>query len=65
MLAAEAAVCSIGVDEVAKVASSYTSIKEYVQPAQLVDLAFVRRQPSRRDDLGQPLSVCGDAKMLS
>ena len=47
-----------------KLAFSFTSIKSYVTPEQLADLALFTASPRGRTISGQSLSVCGDTNML-
>ncbi|WP_436644397.1 SDR family oxidoreductase [Microbaculum sp. FT89] len=46
-------------------AFSYTSIKQYVQPAQIADQILFVTSPRGRTISGQALSVCGDSRMLA
>lgn len=50
--------------EMEKLAFSFTSIKEYVSPEALADLAVFVASPGGRFISGQALSVCGDTNML-
>ena len=47
-----------------RLAFSYSSLKEYVTPQQLADVAMFAASPRGRMISGQALSVCGDTNML-
>lgn len=64
VLDAKAKARGIAFDEMEKLAFSYTSIKDYVTPEQLADLALFIASPRGRTVSGQSLSVCGDTNML-
>jgi NAD(P)-dependent dehydrogenase (short-subunit alcohol dehydrogenase family) len=64
VLQAKAQARGISFEEMERIAFSYTSIKEYVTPEQLADLAVFVASPRGRLISGQALSVCGDTGML-
>ncbi len=64
VLEAKAQARRIDFEEMEKLAFSYTSIKSYVTPEQLADLALFTASPRGRTISGQSLSVCGDTNML-
>ena len=64
VLDAKAQARGIAFEEMEKLAFSYTSIKSYVTPEQLADLALFTSSPRGRTISGQSLSVCGDTNML-
>ena len=64
VLSAKAEARGISFEEMEKITFSYTSIKEYVTPEQLADLALFTASPRARTISGQSLSVCGDTNML-
>jgi NAD(P)-dependent dehydrogenase (short-subunit alcohol dehydrogenase family) len=64
VLQAKAQARGISFEEVERLAFSYTSIKEYVTPEHLADLAVFVASPRGRLMSGQALSVCGDTGML-
>ncbi len=64
VLEAKARARGISFDEMERLAFSYTSIKEYVTPEALADLAVFVASPRGRFISGQALSVCGDTNML-
>ncbi len=64
VLEAKAAARGISFGEMEELALSYTSLKEYVTPRQLADLAVFVASPLGRTISGQALSVCGDTNML-
>ena len=64
VLSAKAKARGISFEEMEALAFSYTSIKEYVTPEQLADLALFTASPRGRTISGQSLSVCGDTNML-
>lgn len=64
VLTAKAQARGISFDEMERMAFSYTSLKEYVTPQQLADLAVFVASPRGRMISGQALSVCGDTQML-
>ncbi|MEZ5661265.1 MAG: SDR family oxidoreductase [Burkholderiaceae bacterium] len=51
-------------EQMEEMAFSYTSIKEYVSPEQLADMAVFTASTRARTISGQSLSVCGDTGML-
>jgi len=65
VLQAKANARSLSFEEMEKLAFSFTSLKEYVTPQQLADLAVFVASPRGRTISGQSLSVCGDTNMLS
>ena len=65
VLSAKAQARGISFEEMEQRAFSFTSIKEYVTPEQLADLALFTASPRGRTLSGQSLSVCGDTNMLS
>ena len=65
VLDAKAKARGVSYEEMEKIAFSYTSIKEYVTPQQLADLAVFVASPRGRSMSGQSLSVCGDTNMLA
>ncbi|MGE5094605.1 MAG: SDR family oxidoreductase [Betaproteobacteria bacterium] len=65
VLTAKAKARGVPFGEMERIAFSYTSIKEYVTPQQLADLAVFVASPRARTISGQALSVCGDTNMLS
>jgi NAD(P)-dependent dehydrogenase (short-subunit alcohol dehydrogenase family) len=64
VLAAKAEARGIAFEEMERHAFSFTSLKEYVTPQQLADLAVFVASPKGRTISGQALSVCGDTNML-
>lgn len=64
VLSAKAAARGVSFEAMEALAFSYTSIKEYVTPQQLADLALFVASPRGRMISGQSLSVCGDTQML-
>lgn len=64
VLTAKAEARGISFEEMESLAFSYTSLKEYVTPAQLADLVVFVASPRGRMISGQALSVCGDTNML-
>jgi NAD(P)-dependent dehydrogenase (short-subunit alcohol dehydrogenase family) len=64
VLTAKAQARGISFEEMERLAFSYTSLKEYVTPQQLADLAVFVASPRGRMISGQALSVCGDTGML-
>jgi hypothetical protein len=64
VLTAKAQARGISFDEMEALVFSYTSIKEYVTPQQLADLAVFVASPRGKTISGQSLSVCGDTQML-
>lgn len=64
VLTAKAKARGISFDEMERIAFSGTSLKEYVTPQQLADLAVFVASPRGRTISGQALSVCGDTQML-
>jgi NAD(P)-dependent dehydrogenase (short-subunit alcohol dehydrogenase family) len=64
VLEAKAKVRGISFEEMERTAFSFTSIREYVTPRQLADLAVFVASPRARTISGQALSVCGDTNML-
>src|SRR5512142_1315032 len=64
VLTAKAKARGVSFEEMERIAFSYTSIKEYVTPQQLADLAVFVASPRGRMISGQALSVCGDTSML-
>ena len=65
VLGAKAQARGVSFEEMEKIAFSYTSLKEYVTPQQLADLAAFVASPRGRMISGQSLSVCGDTNMLA
>ena len=65
VLEAKASARGIAFEEMERLAFSHTSIKSYVTPQQLADLAVFAASPRARTISGQSLSVCGDTNMLS
>jgi len=65
VLAAKAQARGIPFEEMEKLAFSYSSLKEYVTPQQLADLAVFVASPRGRMISGQALSVDGDTNMLA
>ena len=65
VLSAKAEARGLSYEQVEALAFSLTSIKEYVTPQQLADLALFAASPRGRTLSGQSLSVCGDTNMLS
>ena len=53
------------IEEMEKLALSFTSLKEYVTPQQLADLVAFVASPRGKTISGQALSVCGDTNMLA
>lgn len=64
VLTAKARARGIPFEEMERIAFSYTSIKAYVPPEALADLAVFVASPRGRMVSGQALSVCGDTNML-
>ena len=64
VLAAKAKARGISFEEMEKLVFSYSSLKEYVTPQQLADLAVFVASPRGRMISGQALSVDGDTNML-
>lgn len=64
VLRAKAQARGIALEEMERLAFSYTSIKEYVSADQLADLVVFVASPRGRMISGQALSVCGDTGML-
>lgn len=64
VLTAKAQARGVTFEEMERIAFSYTSIKEYVPPEALADLAVFVASPRGRMISGQALSVCGDTNML-
>lgn len=64
VLEAKAQARGISFDEMEQLAFSFTSIKEYVTPEALAELAVFVASPHGRFISGQALSVCGDTNML-
>jgi NAD(P)-dependent dehydrogenase (short-subunit alcohol dehydrogenase family) len=64
VLTAKAQARGISFEEMESTALSFTSLKEYVTPQQLADLAVFIASPRGRTTSGQALSVCGDTGML-
>ena len=64
VLEAKAQARGITFEEMEQLAFSFTSIKEYVTPDALADLAVFVASPRGRFISGQALSVCGDTNML-
>jgi len=64
VLTAKAEARGIAFEEMEKLVLSYSSIKEYVTPQQLADLAVFVASPRARMISGQALSVDGDTNML-
>ncbi len=65
VLTAKAEARGVSFEEMEKTALSFTSLKEYVTPAQLADLVVFAASPRGRTISGQALSVCGDTNMLA
>ena len=65
VLQAKAQARGLSLEEMERLAFSYTSIKEYVTPEHLADLVVFVASPRGRMISGQALSVCGDTGMLS
>lgn len=64
VLTAKAKARGISFEEMEKLVFSYSSLKEYVTPQQLADLAVFVASPRGRMISGQALSVDGDTNML-
>jgi NAD(P)-dependent dehydrogenase (short-subunit alcohol dehydrogenase family) len=64
VLTAKAKARGVSFEEMERIVFSYTSIKEYVTPQQLADLAVFIASPRGKTISGQALSVCGDTQML-
>jgi NAD(P)-dependent dehydrogenase (short-subunit alcohol dehydrogenase family) len=64
VLQAKAQARGISFEEMERLAFSFTSIKDYVTPEALADLAVFVASPRGRFISGQALSVCGDTNML-
>jgi NAD(P)-dependent dehydrogenase (short-subunit alcohol dehydrogenase family) len=64
VLEAKARARGITFEEMERLAFSYSSLKEYVTPQQLADVAMFAASPRGRMISGQALSVCGDTNML-
>jgi NAD(P)-dependent dehydrogenase (short-subunit alcohol dehydrogenase family) len=64
VLTAKAEAKGISYEEMEKLALSFTSLKEYVTPQQLANLAVFVASPLGKTISGQSLSVCGDTNML-
>jgi enoyl-[acyl-carrier-protein] reductase (NADH) len=64
VLTAKAEARGISFEEMEELALSFTSLKEYVTPRQLADLAAFVASPRGKTISGQALSVCGDTSML-
>jgi len=64
VLEAKAQARGIDFEAMEKLAFSFTSIKSYVTPEQLANLALFTASPRGRTISGQSLSVCGDTNML-
>ncbi len=64
VLTAKARAKGISYEEMERLALSFTSLKEYVTPRQLANLAVYIASPLGRTISGQSLSVCGDTNML-
>lgn len=64
VLTAKAQARGLTFEDMERLAFSYTSIKEYVTPEELADLAVFVASPRARRISGQTLSVCGDTNML-
>jgi NAD(P)-dependent dehydrogenase (short-subunit alcohol dehydrogenase family) len=64
VLTAKAKARGIAFEEMERLAFSYTSLKEYVTPQQLADLAVFVASPRGRMISGQALAVDGDTNML-
>lgn len=65
VLDAKAKARGIDFEAMERIAFSATSIKEYVTPEQLGDMAVYTASPRARTVSGQSLSVCGDTRMLA
>lgn len=64
VLDAKAQARGVSFEEMERLAFANTSIKAYVTPQQLADLAMFTASPRGRTISGQSLSVCGDTNML-
>jgi NAD(P)-dependent dehydrogenase (short-subunit alcohol dehydrogenase family) len=64
VLTAKAKARGISFEAMEELALSFSSLKEYVTPQQLADLAVFVASPRGRTISGQALSVCGDTQML-
>ncbi len=64
VLTAKAKARGVSFEEMERIAFSYTSLKEYVTPQQLADLAVFVASPRGRMISGQALAVDGDTNML-
>ncbi len=64
VLDAKASARGIDFAAMEKLAFSFTSIKDYVSPQELADLAVFTASQRGRTISGQSLSVCGDTQML-
>ena len=65
VLSSKAKARGVSYEEIERLAFSFTSLKEYVTPQQLADLATYVASPRGRMISGQSLSVCGDTNMLA
>jgi NAD(P)-dependent dehydrogenase (short-subunit alcohol dehydrogenase family) len=65
VLSSKAQARGVSFEEMERLAFSFTSLKEYVTPQQLADLAAYVASPRGRMISGQSLSVCGDTNMLA
>jgi NAD(P)-dependent dehydrogenase (short-subunit alcohol dehydrogenase family) len=64
VLHAKAQARGMSFEDMERLAFSYTSLKEYVTPADLADLVVFIASPRGKMISGQALSVCGDTGML-
>jgi NAD(P)-dependent dehydrogenase (short-subunit alcohol dehydrogenase family) len=65
VLTAKAEARGVPFEAMEEIALSHTSLREYVTPQQLADLAVFVASPRGRTISGQALSVCGDTNMLA